>query len=88
MEFLGDNYLIILGLVLVLILWLIPAFLLTLRIRKIENLNPSMKKQLIAPMWLVPAVGNIVCFMVISNIGELPKLSAAEHRSIWVALWK
>lgn len=40
--------------------WLIPALILTLKVRHMEGLEPDLKKQLIIPMWTVPLIGNLV----------------------------
>ena len=79
-----DKYILII-ILLVLTLWVIPAFLLTVKVRNTKGLSPSFKKQIILPMWFVPLVGNLVCYFIFAKTGKLNKLSADEHRSIWAA---
>jgi len=69
--------------VLVLILWIIPAILLTIKVLNVKNISASFKKQLILPMWFVPLIGNLVCYFVFAKTGKLNKLSSEEHRRIW-----
>ena len=69
--------------VLVLILWIIPAILLTIKVLNVKNISASFKKQLILPMWFVPLIGNLVCYFVFAKTGKLNKLSPEEHRRIW-----
>jgi hypothetical protein len=76
-----DNYLIVMMVVL-LGLWLVPAVMLTIKVRSIDGLDPEMKNQLIKPMWYVPLVGNVVCYFMFARLGKLNKLSDSEHRSI------
>jgi phosphoglycerol transferase MdoB-like AlkP superfamily enzyme len=77
-----DQYL-FLFIVFLLVFWLIPATVLTIKVMKIKKIEPSFKKQLILPMWFVPLIGNFVCYFIFSRTGELNRLSAEEHRRIW-----
>ncbi|BFM12838.1 hypothetical protein R50072_29910 [Simiduia litorea] len=69
----------------VLALWIIPASVLTFKVASNDVLPRSFKRQLIMPMWYVPLVGNLVCYVQFAKLGKLQSLSAAEHRSIWAA---
>ena len=64
--------------------WLIPALILTLRVRHMEDLEPALKKQLIIPMWTIPLIGNLVCYFMFANTGKLTPMSAKERLGIWI----
>jgi len=64
--------------------WLIPAVVLTLKVRRMENLEPALKKQLIIPMWTIPLIGNLVCYFMFANTGKLTPMSAKERLGIWI----
>jgi len=66
-----------------LILWLVPATLLTLKVCKIKSLSTAFKRQLILPLWLLPIVGNLVCYMVFAKVGTLTPLTNDERKRYW-----
>jgi Gpi18-like mannosyltransferase len=68
---------------LVLILWVFPATLLTIKVLNVKNINNSLKRQLILPMWFVPLIGNLVCYFAFARTGKLNRLSPEEHKRIW-----
>jgi|TARA_B110000238_G_C16057186_1_gene408784 hypothetical protein len=65
-------------------LWLIPAAVLTLKVRHMDDLEPALKKQLIIPMWTIPLIGNLVCYFMFANTGKLTPMSAKERLGIWL----
>lgn len=77
-----DQY-VFLVIALLLILWVIPATVLTIKVLNVKNIDTQFKKQLILPMWFVPLIGNLVCYFVFAKTGKLNKLSPEEHRRIW-----
>ena len=64
--------------------WLIPAVVLTLKVRHMADLDPALKKQLIIPMWTIPLIGNLVCYFMFANTGKLTPMSAKERFGIWL----
>ncbi len=69
--------------IIVIVFWLVPASILTIKIRQQESMSQALKSQLIKPLWLIPLIGNIVCYFFFAKTGKLNALSASEHRSIW-----
>ena len=67
----------------VLILWVIPAIILTIKVLNLKNINASFKKQLILPMCFFPLIGNLVCYFAFAKTGKLDRLSPEAQRRIW-----
>lgn len=65
--------------------WIFPAIVLTIKVSQIKGLSKNKKSQLIKPMWYVPLVGNLVCYMQFAEMGKLRPLNEGEHKSIWAA---
>lgn len=70
------------GVALLVILWIIPAIFLTAKVLGLKKISPSFKRQLILPLWLLPLIGNLVCYFVFAKTGPLNRLSPEEHRRI------
>lgn len=68
---------------LVMLLWLIPAFMLTIIVAKTKNISGDVKWRLIVPLWVVPLVGNLVCYMIFANTGKLPVMTEEERKRYW-----
>lgn len=68
---------------LALLLWLVPAFLLTIKVEKMKKISDDMKWRLIIPLWVVPLVGNLVCYMIFANTGKLPVMAEGERKRYW-----
>lgn len=73
------NTVILVFIAIILLLWWLPALLLTLKINQITGISPAFKKKIIIPMWTVPLVGNVVCCFLLAKTGKLEKLSQSEH---------
>ncbi len=73
------------SLAILVVFWLFPSLLLTLKISKTQDMPKDIKQELLKLCWQVPFLGNVVCCMKFAKIGRLRKLTAGEHKSLWVA---
>lgn len=80
-----ESNILLIAVIILCILWVVPAVVLTIKVRNVKGLDAGFKRQLIVPMWLIPFIGSLVCYFVFAKIGKLNRLSADEHRRIWAS---
>ena len=83
----GREVLVILVIVLA-FTWLLPAAIFTLKIVRERRIDIPMKRRLIFYLWAAPIIGAVVCSLVFAKVGKLRKLSASEHRDLWIGYRK